>query len=305
MSANKNNNATAETKVVKSHHPAPLTFVENLIAGGSAGIIECLIMYPLDVVKTIQQLEVGKGQKTFNVLFDLIKREKFGIYRGIISPLLMETPKRAIKFTGFSTFKPFFQDKNGHVSMLGAMISGSAAGMTEAFVVVPFELVKIRMQARDNVGRYLNSADAVQKIFKQEGAMAFYRGFGSTLWRNGVWNATYFGIIHYWKEIYQPSEEWRTGWRSKFRNFFIGMVGGIVATTFNTPFDVVKSRFQNTPGKPPGTWPSLFKVYKNEGYRALWKGYVPKVLRLGPGGGILFLVFDAVSDMLRKRRGVA
>lgn len=83
------------------------------------------------------------------------------------------------------------------------------------------------------------------------------------------------------------------------------MVGGIIATTLNTPFDVVKSRFQNTPGKPPGTWSSIINVYKNEGYRALWKGYVPKVLRLGPGGGILFLVFDAVSDMFRRRRGVA
>lgn len=97
--------------------------------------------------------------------------------------------------------------------------------MTEAFVVVPFELVKIRMQARENVfinsnyyfwinllffviklGKYANSYDAVQKIYKQEGAMAFYRGFESTLWRNGVWNAAYFGIIHYLKEIYQPTD---------------------------------------------------------------------------------------------------
>lgn len=302
MSANNNNNNVV---VQQKHHPAPLTFWENLIAGGSAGIIECMIMYPLDVVKTLQQLEVGKGQGTFKVLIDLIKKEKLGIYRGIISPLLMETPKRAIKFTGFATFKPFFQDKNGHVSLHGAMISGSAAGMTEAFVVVPFELVKIRMQARENLGKYTNTLDAVQKIFRQEGGMAFYRGFESTLWRNGVWNATYFGIIHYLKEIYQPSEPWRSGWRNKVRNFFAGMIGGIVATTLNTPFDVVKSRFQNTPGKPPGTWTSLIKVYKNEGYRALWKGYVPKVLRLGPGGGILFLVFDGVSDYFRKRRGVA
>lgn len=33
---------------------------------------------------------------------------------------------------------------------------------------------------------------------------------------------------------------------------------------------------------------------------ALWKGFVPKVLRLGPGGGILYLVFDGVSTLMRK-----
>lgn len=33
---------------------------------------------------------------------------------------------------------------------------------------------------------------------------------------------------------------------------------------------------------------------------ALYKGFLPKVLRLGPGGGILLVVFDAVSNMMRK-----
>ena len=33
---------------------------------------------------------------------------------------------------------------------------------------------------------------------------------------------------------------------------------------------------------------------------ALWKGYVPKVVRLGPGGGILLVVYDWVSEWMRK-----
>lgn len=33
---------------------------------------------------------------------------------------------------------------------------------------------------------------------------------------------------------------------------------------------------------------------------ALYKGFVPKVLRLGPGGGILLVVFEAVSNAMRK-----
>lgn len=65
--------------------------------------------------------------------------------------------------------------------------------------------------------------------------------------------------------------------------------------------DVVKSRFQNSSQPAPWTWPALIKVYRNEGARALWKGYLPKVLRLGPGGGILFLVFETVADFFRNR----
>lgn len=48
--------------------------------------------------------------------------------------------------------------------------------------------------------------DAVVKIAKEEGVLAFYKGFESTLWRNAVWNASYFGILHSFKETYPASE---------------------------------------------------------------------------------------------------
>lgn len=35
-------------------------------------------------------------------------------------------------------------------------------------------------------------------------------------------------------------------------------------------------------------------VAKEEGFAALYKGFLPKVLRLGPGGGILLVVYTGV-----------
>jgi len=70
----------------------------------------------------------------------------------------------------------------------------------------------------------------------------------------------------------------------------------------NTPFDVVKSRIQLQPAdKRIYNWTitSLFKIINEEGFRALYKGFVPKVLRLGPGGGILLVVSDYVARILR------
>lgn len=67
-------------------------------------------------------------------------------------------------------------------------------------------------------------------------------------------------------------------------------------------FDVVKSRIQNTtrvPGVVPKynwTLPSVALVAREEGFGALYKGFIPKVLRLGPGGGILLVVFTMVVD---------
>jgi len=90
-------------------------------------------------------------------------------------------------------------------------------------------------------------------------------------------------------------------------NFIAGLVGGTFGTMINTPFvspwavtltndeDVVKSRIQNTirvHGVTPKynwTYPALRVVYREEGFRALYKGFAPKVLRLGPGGGVLLV----------------
>jgi len=48
-----------------------------------------------------------------------------------------------------------------------------------------------------------------------------------------------------------------------------GAVGGAVATTANTPFDVVKSRMQNVKKGEEGEWKTVFgtliKIYKHEG----------------------------------------
>ena len=43
---------------------------------------------------------------------------------------------------------------------------------TEAFVVVPFELIKIRLQDKAQAGRYTGMIDCFQKIVRQEGLLA-------------------------------------------------------------------------------------------------------------------------------------
>lgn len=77
------------------------------------------------------------------------------------------------------------------------------------------------------------------------------------------------------------------------REFVLGS-GGETGANGVVSFDVVKSRIQNTirvAGVVPKynwTLDSVFIVAKEEGFGALYKGFVPKVLRLGPGGGNKF-----------------
>jgi solute carrier family 25 2-oxodicarboxylate transporter 21 len=98
---------------------------------------------------------------------------------------LMEAPKRATKFAANDSWGQFYKNAFGVQKMNQSLsiLTGATAGATEAFVVVPFELVKIRLQDKAQAGRYSGAADAVVKIVRQEGLLALYNGLEATLWR--------------------------------------------------------------------------------------------------------------------------
>jgi len=110
------------------------------------------------------------------------------LYRGIVPPILMEAPKRATKFAANDSWGTFYKNAFGVPTMTQnlSILTGATAGATEAFVVVPFELVKIRLQDRAQAGRYNGAADAVVKIIREEGPLALYNGLEATLWRHLV-----------------------------------------------------------------------------------------------------------------------
>ena len=88
-------------------------------------------------------------------------------------------------------------------------------------------------------------------------------------------------------------------------NFLSGTAGGVIGTILNTPFDVVKTRVQNrtlkgADGSVPWTFTCMRSIIATEGYTALYKGFVPKVIRLGPGGGILLVVFETVLSLIKS-----
>ncbi|RDW66214.1 hypothetical protein BP6252_09849 [Coleophoma cylindrospora] len=293
---------------------APLPFIYQFAAGAVAGVSEILVMYPLDVVKTRVQLQTGTGTGAdhYNGMVDcfrkIIKNEGFSrLYRGIEAPILMEAPKRATKFAANDAWGKFYRDLFGMAKMNQSLsiLTGATAGATEAFVVVPFELIKIRLQDRASAGKYTGMIDCVVKTVKAEGPLALYNGLESTMWRHILWNAGYFGCIFQVRALLPKAEN-----KSSQMGYDLlsGATGGTIGTVINTPMDVVKSRIQNSPkiaGSVPKynwAWPAVGTVMREEGFGALYKGFLPKVLRLGPGGGILLVVFTGVMDFFRKMR---
>lgn len=189
----------------------------------------------------------------------------------------------------------------GH-NQLQATLTGCAAGATESLIVVPFELIKIRLQDRAQRSRYRGTMDVVRHIVNEHGYLGLYRGLPATMIRHVMWNGGYFGSI----SVIKAQMPKATSKSERMRNSLVsGTLGGFIGTVLNTPMDVIKTRIQNSnpaPGqvaKYRGTFSGMALIAREEGLRALYKGFWPKVVRLAPGGGIMLFVVDAVTTQLR------
>lgn len=94
----------------------------------------------------------------------------------------------------------------------------------------------------------------------------------------------------------------KEGQKAQLQNLGCGFVGGVTATCFNAPLDVAKSRIQGETGAVPrytSTAQTLLDILREEGPRSLYKGFVPKALRMGMGGAVGITTFEFVKGLLQ------
>ena len=304
------------SKSVKTTSDLPFTY--TILAGAGAGISELLCLYPLDLIKTRMQLATKSSgaqyKGTLDAFSKIIKNEGFlKLYSGISSPIAMEAFKRATKFWAQTESSKLIVKNvyggqiRGHESKV-ATLSGLSAGIIESFVVTPFELVKVRLQ--DVNSTYKGPVDVLKRIVYEKSPatssssasfhpLKLFNGLEATMWRHGLWNMGYFSIIF---QCRTALNSWHVTKDNKKTNSLIsGCVGGAVGSVMSTPFDVAKSRIQNAPkGSPLSTKWTLklvLEIYQKEGFRSLYLGFTPKVLRYLPGGGILLVAYDQLMGM--------
>uniref|UniRef100_A0AC35F757 Mitochondrial 2-oxodicarboxylate carrier n=1 Tax=Panagrolaimus sp. PS1159 TaxID=55785 RepID=A0AC35F757_9BILA len=279
----------------------------QIVAGGSAGLVEICLMHPLDLIKTRLQIQGGNYKGLTDCFNQTLKNEGvLGFYKGILPPILAETPKRATKFFTFEQYKKAFAI-DGIPVWMSLSLAGLGSGLTEAVIVCPFETVKVRMQSDRSSGfeKSRSTAAVAREIIKENGfgTKGIFRGLDATLGRNGVWNMFYFGIYHNLKHFIPIAEGNSQG--SVSLRLLLGFTAGSLASIANIPFDVAKSRIQ---GPQPSTgriyhtcFQSMALVARQEGFFALYRGLLPKVMRLGPGGAIMLVVYETVYDFLQMR----
>jgi solute carrier family 25 S-adenosylmethionine transporter 26 len=80
-----------------------------------------------------------------------------------------------------------------------------------------------------------------------------------------------------------------------------GSIAGATAAALTTPLDVIKTRIMLTKqkhGARIGIPESFARVYREEGWPALWKGIVPRTIWIGLGGAVFLGVYEVSIQQL-------
>ena len=207
------------------------------MAGAMSGVAEAIAVQPFDMVKTRHHLNSFNNESVYRSLINLYKEGGFPrFYRGMTAELVGIVPKSSGMYAVYEIMKRRLdQDERLRNTSLAASIAGFVSGIPEALIVTPTQIVKVRLQAREHLGRYNGPVDCISKILRTEGISAFYTGLSPTLFRNCVFNTVYFGSMHWMKrQMPKPSSH---GW-DLCQTLASGFCGAVLATCFNAPFDV-------------------------------------------------------------------
>jgi solute carrier family 25 2-oxodicarboxylate transporter 21 len=269
-------------------------------AGAISGIAEAIIVQPFDMVKTRHQLNPGINDGVFRTLMQLYNEGGIRLwYRGFVPEVIGIIPKSSAMYGTYGTVLKYLSKQerlHGNKTLI-ASLAGFTSGISEAIVVTPSQIVKVRLQAREHMGCYTGPIDCCYKLYSQEGVKAFFIGLQPTLWRNCIWNTVYFGLMERIRRNLPPTS---STMEASVQTFGSGFVGAFVATCFNAPFDVVKSRFQCQLPRDDGklkyhsTFQSLILIWREEGTTAVYKGFRPKAIRMGLGGATAMSVYEFI-----------
>jgi len=125
------------------HAPKRIFLLSTVL---NEGLVEVLITYPTDVIKTRHQLQsgnvaAGNSNGVFKSFMEILQKEGVHrLYRGIGAPLVAEVPKRAGKFGFNGAYQNFLNSIGLGDYKFKYFIAGGAAGMTEVFYNCKFSV---------------------------------------------------------------------------------------------------------------------------------------------------------------------
>lgn len=191
-----------------------------------------------------------------------------------------------------------------------SLVAGGVAGGLSRTAVAPLERLKILMQVQGNDKVYKGVWQGLVHMMRTEGMRGMFKGNGTNCARIIPNSAVKFftyeqlsrGISDH---LYNTTG---SGELTPLLRLTAGAGAGIIAMSSTYPLDMVRGRLTVQEGKHQqykGMIHATRTIIREEGFFALYKGWVPSVIGVVPYVGLNFGVYETLKAMLIKHYGCA
>jgi solute carrier family 25 (mitochondrial iron transporter), member 28/37 len=287
-----------------------LSVGQHMAAGATAGMVEHMVMFPVDTVKTRLQSYValrdfdGSG-RIIRATRHIIASEGAGaLWRGIGAVALSAGPAHALYFATYEASRTALAPNHktdGRHHPVATAVSGVLATLSADGLATPMDVVKQRMQLAP-AGTYASAWACMQRVYAHHGMSAFFAGLRATIFMNVPFTAVYFSGYESTKKLIL---DWRgvgEGDFSATSHCAAGAVAGGLAAAASNPLDVVKTRLQ-TQGEVgarryKGLSDALRRIYAEEGTRGLLRGVRPRVVFHMPAAAVCWTTYEFCKHLM-------
>lgn len=277
------------------------TVSKQFTAGAIAGAASRTVTAPMDRIKLVYQ--ITPGQKRMRQVIETLQNEGGlrSFWRGNLINILKTAPKTSIRFGTYDYIKVLYKERVGTeaVSCWTRLVAGSVAGLISQTAIHPLEVVKTKLTLA-HTGKYNGIVDCIIKNYRSEGLLFFTKGYIPTtiviIPHSGL-DLTLYETL---KELLQDCKG--GGNLTSFDFFQISSLSCLVGQTLAYPFQMVSTIMQNATRINNGfklTMTQHFQIiWKQEGFKGLFRGIGPHFLKFIPVTGVTFVVYEFVSDLL-------
>lgn len=306
------------------------SFLFKYVLSSTAASVAETATYPLDITKTRLQIQgeaalnkcgnfsssVNSNIKTRGMLHTavgIIREEGLlKLWQGVTPAIYRHLVYSGCRMTFYEIFREkVLKKKDGAPSIWKSVLCGSASGALGQFLASPTDLVKVQIQMEGrrrlegHPPRVQSTWHAFRKILAEGGVRGLWKGWVPNVQRAALVNmgdlTTYDNIKHFILNNTNLKDNWLT-------HMLSSSCSGLVAATLGTPADVVKTRIMNQPTDSNGrglfyksSIDCLLKTVHEEGFMALYKGFVPIWTRMAPWS----ITFWVTYEELRRITGVS
>lgn len=168
--------------------------------------------------------------------------------------------------------------------VMKSFLAGALSGSLSTLLLQPLDLVKTRLQSPVHIGTNAGMMHIAISVVRQENFLALWNGVWPSLMRCAPGVGLYFGTLHYLRSNFGSSNP------KALESLCMGMTARSIAGVIMLPITVMKTRYESGKFKYRGLSNALAITYKAEGFRGLYSGLAPTLLRDVPFSG-LYLMF--------------